>query len=185
VGNLTLTNWKKDNQKQKLSKETRFKIGNPFYVGSVSPGPGVYNLQDKGSLHSSSSRLSLDKELKPKNSSNFGSTYEKYKKVYYSELAKDFQNREGPGPGFYLNDSKSSVKNGYSFGRDDRKMSSEAKKDSPSPVSYRYEESIKKIKGITSNYKFGTSKRESNFSRCKPNFTFLTLNEDVKVNFAV
>lgn len=160
VGNLTLTNWKKDNLKQKLSKETRFKIGNPFYVGTVSPGPGIYNLQDKGSLHSSSSKLSLDDDLKPKNSNYFGSTYEKYKKVYYSELAKDFQNREGPGPGSYLNESKSSVKNGYSFGKGERKLSNHTKRDSPSPVSYRYEEALKKVKGITSNFKFGTSKRE-------------------------
>ena len=97
VGNLTLTDWKRGN----FTKVNRFNKDNPFYKETASPGPGGYNLQEQGSLTLSNSKQSLNHSMSIKDSKIFGSTYDKYKNVYYSELSKDFQNREGPGPAEY------------------------------------------------------------------------------------
>ena len=43
------------------------------------------------------SMISLDSQgIK---NTTFGNTYDKYKNVYHHEVSRDFQNREGPGPG--------------------------------------------------------------------------------------
>lgn len=153
----------------KVSKEERFKRENPFYVPTVSPGPAGYNLQDTKALSNSNSRTGLDKAVKNKGFNGFGNTYDKYKNVYYAELSRDFQNREGPGPCYYDGGVKPKRNDKqYSFPKGDRKLSNSPKKDNaPSPLSYRYEEGEKKARAVNSTVKFGTSKRDFDFSKCK------------------
>lgn len=170
VGNLTLNNW----NASKLSKEQRFQRENPFYQATISPGPAGYNLQNKPSLTTSNSKVSLEKTMKGKDPKYFGSTYDKYKNVYYAEVSRDFQNREGPGPGYYQNELKPKKKDTkYSFPKGDRKLSnSPTKNNSPSPSSYRYEDGEKKARAHQSSVKFGTSSRDCDFSRCKQTFNY-------------
>jgi hypothetical protein len=164
VGNLTLTNWKVG----PITKEQRFKRENPFYQATISPGPGGYNLQEQGSLRVSNSKIALEQTLRNKKGNYFGNTYDKYKNVYYSELSKDFQNREGPGPGYYMSENKPNKTNKkYSFPKGDRKLSNSPKNNSPSPTSYDYEKGEKKVKAVNNTVKFGTSKRDFDFSKCK------------------
>lgn len=165
VGNLTLTNWNGG----KLSKEKRFVKDNPLYKNTISPGPGIYNLQEQASLSVSNSKTALNTSMKSKQSNLFGNTYDKYKNVYYSELSRDFQNREGPGPGYYRNEVVPLIHNkNYSFPKEDRKLTLNSKKNSsPDPASYKYEEGEKKARATQSNVKFGTSKRDFDFTKCK------------------
>lgn len=161
---MTLTNWKVG----PITKEQRFKRENPFYQATISPGPGGYNLQEQGSLRVSNSKIALEQTLRNKKGNYFGNTYDKYKNVYYSELSKDFQNREGPGPGYYMSENKPNKTNKkYSFPKGDRKLSNSPKNNSPSPTSYDYEKGEKKVKAVNNTVKFGTSKRDFDFSKCK------------------
>jgi len=126
-------------------------------------------LQNNRSVHESSSKMLLKNGNSPKDSKHFGSTYDKYKNVYYKEVSKDFQNRDGPGPGYYLNGKEPQKSNKiYSFPKNDRKLANNTQKNnSPSPSTYRYESGIKKVKEGNHHYKFGTSKRDFDFSKCR------------------
>ena len=120
----------------------------------------------------SNSKVALNASMRSKQSNLFGNTYDKYKNVYYSELSRDFQNREGPGPAYYKSEAVPLLHNKhYSFPKEDRKMNlNSKKKSSPDPASYRYEEGEKKVRATQSNVKFGTSKRDFDFSKCKRGF---------------
>jgi len=139
---------------------------NPLYKLTASPGP-LYNLQNNHSLSVSNSKNSLETGIKNKNS--FGNTYEKYKNVYYPELARDFENREGPGPGQYDNKQKSGKDKKYSFPKNSRNLSSspnKKKSKAPSPASYNVNMEEVKFKGNIGTI-FGRSTREIDFSKCR------------------
>jgi hypothetical protein len=163
VGNLTISQWKNSS---KVSKERRFNRDNPFYINTISPGPGGYNLQNKASLTQWNSKSSFD-GVQTTNKNQFGNTFEKYKNVYYSELSKDFQNREGPGPGHYVNDSKPRAQKQYSFSKDDRKLSYNKKDIKKNSASIRYVPQADKAKADCFGTKFGTSRRDFDFTKCK------------------
>jgi hypothetical protein len=150
-----------------LSKEQRFKHDNPFNVTNKSPGPGGYNLQNKSSLTQSNSKHSFD-EVQVTRKNQFGSTYDKYKNVYYREVSKDFQNREGPGPGAYVTNVKAPNKKQYSFSKDDRKLAYE-KFISPTPSDKYYESKQDKSQVVNLGTKFSKSRRDFDFSKCKLN----------------
>ena len=153
MGNISSKNW----TGTKFSKGKRFTKQNPFYKQTISPGPS-YNLQDKHSLTKSDSNGSLNGGNSKKDL--FGNTYNKYKNVYFPELAKDFQNREGPGPGYYEERIRSIREKTYSFPKDDRKMSKGRKADnSPGPTSYAIEKKMKKFQNNIGTI-FGRSARD-------------------------
>ncbi|CAI2371183.1 unnamed protein product [Moneuplotes crassus] len=156
TANLTLTNWKG----AKLGKGKRFTNQNPFYKGTISPGPR-YNIQNIPSLTTSQSRSSLDKDSQ--NSKLFGAPYSKYKNVYFHEFGRDFCNREGPGPAFYQTVSESKGQK-FSFPKGSRKLSSNiSKSKAPSPTSYRYEKATKLGHQVCAV--FGKGTREVDFSK--------------------
>jgi hypothetical protein len=81
----------------------------------MSPGPAAYALQTHKSVYTNAggkivngnqaqmSMTTLDSQ--GFYTSTFGNTYDKYKNVYHHEVSRDFQNREGPGPGKTLQPS--------------------------------------------------------------------------------
>lgn len=96
----------------KIGHERRFTEVNPFYKKDSSPGPAAYALQTHKSVYTNAggrivngnqtqmSMTTLDSQ--GVFISTFGNTYDKYKNVYHHEVSRDFQNREGPGPGKFL-----------------------------------------------------------------------------------
>lgn len=99
----------------KMGYESRFTNSNPFYKRNLSPGPAAYALQTHKSIHLNTGGRGISNGKSKMSqtfydsqglySSTFGNGYERYKNVYHQENFKDFQNREGPGPGSYNYDS--------------------------------------------------------------------------------